>query len=638
MKFPLWILEGIVTLFFITSVNSSELTYADYAKLPEKSMVVVSPSATKMAYRHTSNGRDMLIVLDLTNGSIIRAISIEEVNPDNVYFIDDNRLIFVVSKNSRLFGFRGRHDVSVAYSFSLDTGKIYQLMTAGDGIYRGQTSLGGIVGVSDDHKYAYMPAWQSESRYSLFRVNLTKHRKPRIHKKGTSDTVDFFVGDNGELLARERYNNETNLHKLEAWQDGNWVSIFKDETEVQRVSFVGVTPDKEKLVMIRQDGEHGRWAYYTISLKDGAISKPLFSREDRDVENVLTDINRVVYGVRYSGFKPSYEFFDEKLNARIRGINAVLPDSALTIFDYTPDWSSIVLHMDGAGNSGQFIRYQGGKLDLLTHARPNIKSEHVNQVQEITYKARDGLVIPTLLTLPKNKPLINLPAIMMPHGGPESYDKIDFDWLAQYFASQGYLVIQPQFRGSKGFGINHLLKGRGEWGRKMQDDLTDAVNFLVNEEKVDAKRVCIVGASYGGYAALAGAAFTPDVYKCVVSINGVADIPSMLKGDRRRYGRDHWVVSYWDRVISNGNLEEDHLKKISPINAVKNINAPVLLIHGEHDLVVPFNQSEDMFDEMEDADKQVTFIELEDGNHHLSNAKNRAKALEAIDKFIKRHL
>jgi len=638
MKYPLWILVGIVTLFFTISASTNELTYADYVKLPEKSMVVISPSATKMAYRHKDETSDMLIVLDLSNGSIIRAVTIEEVNPDNMYFIDDNRLILVVSKNSRLFGFRGRHDVSVAHSFNLDTGKIHQLLIAGNGIYRGQSSLGGIVGISADNKYAYMPAWQSESRYSLFKVNLTKSRKPKLYKKGTSDSIDFFVGENGKLLARERYNNETNIHKVDAWQDDKWVSIFEDETEVRRTSFAGVTPDRNQLVMIRQDGAHGRWAYYTMALKDGKISKPLFSHENKDIERVLTDINRVVYGVRYSGFQPSYEFFDEKLNARMRGINTVLPDSALTINDYTPDWSSIILHMDGAGSSGQFIRYQKGKLELLADARPEIKSEHVNPVEKTSYKARDGLVIPTLLTIPKDKPLENLPAIMMPHGGPESYDKIEFNWLAQYFATQGYLVIQPQFRGSSGFGSHHINKGRGEWGRKMQDDLTDAVETLAKEGKIDSKRVCIVGASYGGYAALAGAAFTPEIYKCAVSINGVADIPSMLKGDRRKYGRDHWVVSYWDKVISNGNLEEDHLEKISPINSVKNISAPVLLIHGEHDLVVPFYQSDDMFDELEDADKQVTFVELEDGNHHLSNANNRAKALEAIDKFVKQYL
>ena len=637
MKLPLWIL-AVLALLINFSVSAAKLTYADYAKLPEKSMVVISPSATKLAYRLTQNGHDMLVVIDLVKGDILRAVIIDEIDPDNVYFIDDNRLILVASKNSRLFGYRGRHDISVAFSFNLDSGNIHQLMTAGYGIYQGQTSLGGVVGISADGQYAYMPAWQTESRYNLLKVDLTKKKKPRRHKRGTSDTIDYFVNDSGELLARERFNNDKNLHSLEAWLDDSWVKIFKEETDIRHVSFVGVTPDRKSLVMIRQDDSHGRWAYHTILLKDGTISKPLFSHKDRDVETVLTDINRVVYGVRYSGFKPTYEFFDDKLNKRMRGMAAALPGNALTISDYTPDWSTIIFHMTGTGNSGQFIRYQNGKLDLLTNARPKITAEYVNDVQATSFQARDGLTIPTLLTLPKGKAVENLPAIMLPHGGPESYDKIQFDWLAQYFANQGYLVIQPQFRGSSGFGSNHLQKGRGEWGRKMQDDLTDTIKALAKQGKINAERVCIVGASYGGYAALAGAAFTPELYKCVVSINGVADIPSMLSADRRKHGSNHWVVSYWDKVISNGNLEEDHLEKISPINAINNITAPVLLIHGEHDMVVPFYQSEDMFDEMKDADKQVTFIELENGNHNLSNANNRAKALEAIDKFVKQHI
>ena len=637
MKFLPWIL-GVLLLLINISVNAAKLTYADYAELPEKSMVVVSPSGKKMAYRLISDGRQMLVVVDTVNGGIIRAISIEEVNPNNIYFIDDNRLIIVVSKNKRIYGYRGRHDISVAYSFNLKTDKNFQLMTAGYGLHAGQSSLGSIVGVSADHKSAYMPAWKNKTNYSLFKVNLTKRKAPKIYKNGTSDTVDYFVGENGKLLARERYDNETNIHLLEAWQDEDWVVIFKEETEIQHVEFVGVTPNRKELVMKRHNDKYGRWAYHTISLKDGAISEAIFSQKNKDVENVLADINRVVYGVRYSGFKPSYEFFDKKLNARIRGINKALQGSSITIQDYTPDWSNIILYVDGERSSGQYIRYQKGKLNLLAHARPNIKSEYVNEIQETSYKARDGLNIPTLLTQPKGKALVNLPTIVLPHGGPASYDTIGFDWLPQYFASQGYLVVQPQFRGSEGFGTAHEKKGYGEWGRKMQDDLTDAVNTLVQEGKTDPERVCIVGWSYGGYAALAGAAFTPELYKCVVSINGLSDISSMLKDDRQKYGDDHWVVSYWDKVISKGKLDEGHIDNISPINSVGNIKAPVLLIHGERDLVVPLSQSEDMFDEMQDADKQVTFIELEDGNHHLSNAKNRVKALEAIDVFIKKHI
>ena len=155
---------------------------------------------------------------------------------------------------------------------------------------------------------------------------------------------------------------------------------------------------------------------------------------------------------------------------------------------------------------------------------------------------------------------------------------------------------------------------------------------------VDKDRVCIVGASYGGYAALAGAVFTPDLYKCVVSINGVSDVQQMLNTEEREYGKNHWVVSYWQDVIAKGDVNVDHLKQISPINFVDRVQVPVLFIHGELDDVVPISQSENMFDELDDANKNVKFIELHGGDHHLSTSKNRLKTLKAIDRFIKKHL
>ncbi len=609
-----------------------------YGKLASKSMMVISPNAQRMAYRDTSKNRDLMIVIDLKTKSPITAIDVSAVNPTNAYFIDNERLILVASDNLRLWGFKGRHDVSAAYAFNISTNEIHLLLVPGYGIYKGQTQLGKIIGISADKKYAYMPAYKNAGSYNLYKVDLERKKKPRLYQRGTSDTIDFFLDENNEVIARERYNNKKDLHKVEALIDDKWQEIFREETPYRTKSFNGLTPDRKSLVMISQDQAHGRWAYYTMSLADGKISGPIFSHDHKDIENVLTDIKRVVHGVQYSGFTPTYEFFDEKLNARMRGLKQALPNNTFTITDYTPDWKSMIFYMDGELSSGDYVFYQNGTLNMLAAARPGIPGQAVHPVKEYQFKARDGLTIPTLITTPAGQTAKKLPAIMLPHGGPESYDKQGFDWMSQYFASQGYLIIQPQFRGSKGFGSEHLLSGRGEWGRKMQDDLTDAVNHLADEGMIDKDRVCIVGASYGGYAALAGATFTPDLYKCVVAINGVSDVERMLRTEKRNYGKNHWVVSYWQDVISKGNVKEDHLEKISPINHIEKVKAPVLLIHGELDQTVPVTQSEDMFDELDDADKNVTFIELEEGEHNLSKGKNRLKALKAIDKFIKQHI
>lgn len=601
-------------------------------------MMRVSPSGEKIAYRLTGDKRDYMVVLDLISGKVLASLDISEIRPENTYFIDESRLIFVSTSNNRLRGFWGRHEISRAFSFNIETKKIHSLLDPGYGIYRGQTNLGSIVSISSDGKYTYMPTWVNQSSYSLVKSNLDIQRKPRVFKKGTSNTIDFFVDNKDTIIARETYDNSTDIHKLQAIKDGKWVDIFEETTKYRTKSFVGMTPDYQSIVMLKQDKEHGRFAYYTISIKDGSISAPLFSHKNKDVEHVLTNINRVVYGVMYSGFKPTYEFFDQKLNKLFVEISQSLPDNTFLLSDHTPDWSKIVFYVEGSGSSGEYFIYEKGEFFALASARPQIEPEQVNQVSEFHYSARDGLKIPALVTLPNVEKVKKLPAILLPHGGPESYDKYGFDWLAQYFSSQGYLVIQPQFRGSSGFGAAHLLAGRGEWGRKMQDDLTDAIKALADKGYIDPNRVCIVGASYGGYAALAGATFNPEKYKCAISINGVSDVHLLIKESKKKYGRDHWVLSYWSDVISKGEVKEEHLDNISPINYVEQASIPVLLIHGERDEVVSIKQSEEMFEKLEDKGKDVKFIELEKGDHYLSNSENRMRTLKVIHDFVHKHL
>lgn len=632
------IIAVILLTYLAFSVKSKQISVDVYGKLPDKSLIAISPNAKRLAYRDTSNNSDIIVVLDLETYKVIAAAHLTEVNPNQLYFVNDNTVILTATDNIRITGYRGRHDTSWAYAFNLETKKIHSLLTQGYGIYTGQTQLGEIVGLSADKQYAYMPAYQSAGVYNLYKVNLREKRKPRIHQKGNSDTRQFFVGDDGEVLARERYNNHSNVHRVEARVNDEWQVIYRDETDIKTKGFSGLTPDKKSLVFRQYNQETDRTAYFTMSLADGSISEPLFSRPDKDVEYLLTDLNSTVYGVKYSGFTPNYEFFDDVLNARMRGLKKALPDNGFTIKDYTPDWNNIVFYLDGKESSGDYLLYNSGSLSLLAASRPEIPPESVNDVVEYSFKARDGLTIPTLLTIPLNKKVENLPAILMPHGGPFAYDTKTFNYRAQYFASQGYLVIQPQFRGSDGFGWEHSEKGHGEWGRKMQDDLTDSISSLSKEGKIDSKRVCIVGASYGGYAALAGAVFTPDLYKCVVSINGVSDIEDMIKSERREHGSDHWVITYWEKIIAEGTFKETHLAEISPINHVNKIKSPILLIHGELDEVVPISQSKDMLEELEDANKTVDFIELEDGDHYLSKATNRMTAMRAIAEFVKKHI
>jgi len=593
----------IFLLFLILSF--SPLTYAQspqvpveiFGQLENKSMFAISPSGKYLAYRDTSDGRDLAVIVNKSDFSFVDGVDISKVNPSNLYFVDEDKLILVVRKTQTLLGYQGRHRISYAFVYNLGTKKLFQMLVGGKhGLTSGQTNLGSIVGISENKKHAFMPAFDDNNNYNLYKKSLNKKGRPSLYKRGSNSVIDYFLGVNDEVIARELYYQNSQKHVIESYLSGEWKVVFSEETPYITKGFNGITPDKKSLVMSVTD-KNGFRSYYALSLIDGSLTEKLFSQEGKGVETTITNINRVVYGVEYSGFKPSYEFFDEKLNARIKGLNRALPQYTTRIVDYTNDWDNIIFYTTGADLPGGFLMYENGSVALLTMARADMPANAVSVVKEYQYKARDGLLIPTLLTYPNNKETKNLPAIMLPHGGPESYDKLGYDYLAQYFANRGYLVIQPQFRGSSGFGAQHTLKGYGQWGLQMQDDLTDGVLHLAETGLIDPNKVCIVGASYGGYAAMAGAVFTPEQYKCVISINGVADLPFMMRSERQAYGSNHWVISYWDTIISGGEFDKDHLSTISPINFVEKVNAPILFIHGKYDKVLQFKQSERMYDE-----------------------------------------
>jgi dipeptidyl aminopeptidase/acylaminoacyl peptidase len=409
-------------------------------------MVRISPTGKNVALRYTRCEQDIILVRDIATGKRLGVVNVSKMRPNHIYFIDDHRLILKASQHNKSYNFRGRHDISSAFILNVEKNDIRQLLTQGDGIYNGQTGLGRLVGLSPEKQYAYMPAYvgsrnktSGEPIMTLMKVDLNKKKTPVQVKREAFDAVDFFVDENGEILARERYNNRSNIHRIQALKDNDYHDIYTAETTYSMKNFVGLTPDRKSLVVIVRD-EQEQDAYYTMSLADGSFTEPFFVREGADIERVLTDIQRVVYGVQYAGFKPSYAFFDSKLNQKIQAIQAVFPDASMRIIDFTPDWQQIIVYIEGAKSAGKFYLQRDHELLYIASAREEIKPSNINPVEITSYQARDGLNIPVLLTKP-NYALASgekLPAIMLPHGGPESNDKYGFDWPAQYFASRGF--------------------------------------------------------------------------------------------------------------------------------------------------------------------------------------------------------
>lgn len=623
-------------------------TLDTYAALPTVQMMSISPDGTMIAFRRHSTDGDIVIVYSLAERKPIRGIDVTEVRPSRLYFLDHSRVILVASAEKRLSGYQGMHRISTAFSLDIDTGMLHQLLRPGDNIITGQSGLGDIVGMAADGKRLFMPAYVERrtsgsalADYALMKVDLESPRRPAIVTRGTSNTIDYFVDDDGNVLAEEIFNDHSDVHSILARHGGKEVEIYRKETDIPVIGIRALTSDRSSLIFEADSHEVDRVSYYTMALEDGRVSGPVFERQDADVEAILMDVNRIAFGVVYSGLTPSYEFFDDEVTARVRAIQAKFPGDSVWLSDTTPDLRQLIIRVEGSSTSGDYYLVSGEERILpLSSVRPDITPQEVNPVIAYQYQARDGATIPALLTLPlaHAEDPRDLPAVMLPHGGPESHDWLGFDWLAQALASEGYAVIQPQFRGSSGFGLQHLLAGRGQWGRKSQDDITDALNEAVAEGVVDPERVCIAGASYGGFAALAGGAFTPELYKCVVSINGVSDVRKMLAREKSEYGRDHWAVAYWNDVIAAGDTSKATLDSLSPANFADKFTAPVLLVHGDKDDVVAFEQSRHMEKQLERADKAVKLVKLKGEDHYLSSPETRLTCLKETVRFIAEHI
>jgi dipeptidyl aminopeptidase/acylaminoacyl peptidase len=276
-------------------------------------------------------------------------------------------------------------------------------------------------------------------------------------------------------------------------------------------------------------------------------------------------------------------------------------------------------------------------VDMTTHKASPIGNlydgiDEISPESWISYPAADGLIIHAYLTLPEGRTAKNLPLVVLPHGGPQARDEPGFDWISQAIASRGYAVLQPEFRGSGGFGKDLLWAGFGEFGKKMQTDLSDGVRALAAQGVIDPKRVCIVGASYGGYAALAGATLDTGVYRCAVSDAGVSDLHKLVA--RMDNTIDNRGERFWDRFLGVSDYNDPKLDAISPIKHIDKVSVPILLIHGRDDTRVPFSQSQAMADALKAAGKPVEFVVLNGEDHFLSRSATRLQMLEATVKFL----
>lgn len=610
-----------------------------YGNLPDIRGVALSPDGRYFANLTRQNGEDFFVVSE-AGGKVIGGARTGDVKARSVWFPTSNHVVLVASETTGAFGFRGKWEHSGAISYNISTKKMQTLMRGTEELFPAQTGLGRIVGRLKDTNKVFMPAFVGEATsdpdYSLLKVDLDTGRGSVV-SRGAPETSDWIVDESGVVLAREDWDDKDDYYKILTKKDGGLETVFKEtDIEIPKYGVYGVTADKSALIVSTRPKGSQFHQLFKMSY-EGQLSLPIFSPPDKEAEQIISDGNRVVVGVRYSGMLPLYEFFDPDLTAAMADVASLNPESSTILTDWTSDFSKLLLHVEGSDKAPSYWIFdrRARTMSRIARSYGAIDDKDVGPVVTIEYKARDGRKIPAIITRPPGSELGQmLPLIVMPHGGPESYDAVGFDWMAQYFASRGYLVLQPNFRGSDGFGDDHRRAGHGEWGGKMQDDVTDGVKRLVKSNWADPNRICIIGGSYGGYAALAGGAYTPDLYKCVAAIAPVSDLSMMLTQAKRDSGSDSAVFEYWTDLIGDRSKDKAKIEAISPVNAAASFKAPVLLIHGADDTVVPYAHSTKMEAALKKAGKSVRLVKLKGEDHWLSVSDTRLQTLIELDKFV----
>lgn len=617
---------------------------AAFGALPANTDVTLSPDGRRIAWVDNTQPEPRVEIFDVDARKTLRLLALpKQLKPRRLIWSDDDTLLVTASETARS---RAATHTSDEYFLTIAfdvRGGDSRMLPATNGDARGTWAavLAALVSTHSSKPHTVIMSTYNACRWGescLLEVD-TVTGEPTLIKIGNKLTVGWVLDQHGTPVAREDWDAPQRAYRVYTLLGNGGIRQILRKDDNQEPTLAGILPDDSALVLLAaKNGAHQ--AAWALPL-DGSPMKLLVDDPDADVIDTYVDpYTGAIIGVYVGGSKTTIRWLDAQAQRRYDTVKRAFPDRQVFIYGWSADGSRTLAEVESPSAPPVYylIDFKTHHADIAAEEYPALEGAALGQFREITYKARDGTPIPAYLTLPPGKTTGPAPLVVLPHGGPHSRDTPDFDWTVQFLATRGYAVLQPQFRGSTGFGEAFERAGYRQWGGLMQDDVTDGVRAMIEQGIADAHRVCIVGMSYGGYAALAGAAFTPTLYRCAASVNGVSDLRAMMQEDAPT--QDLWLryvspaQSEWKERIGTGTA----LDIKSPINSVAAITIPVFIAYGTGDGVVANEQSLRMADALRKAGKQLTVVKLPDEDHWLSRADTRTQLLKELESFLKEHL
>lgn len=611
-----------------------------YGNLPGVERAALSESGNYVAMIGQVGKERTLVVLD-QDKKPLRAIALGDTKVRGLYWAGDDKVLLYKSDT-----------VAIGPGFTTDRAELYSMLVVslGDakqwavfennpritggvqGFYgirlrngRYYGYFGGITLAGDSFRGFYLTSTTRE----LYEVDLQNGQVDLVARRFEGDgSRDWLLGPDGKVRVWLDYDSRTGKWDLRH-KDGR--SIKQGVNRLGQVDLIGIGSAPGTIILAEEpENQDSRWLEIAESTGE---EKEIMAGQPVDFAYFDEDTRQFV-GWREEGDIPAYHFSDAFRQKVANATVKAFPNLSVYIRGWNKAFDRLLVMTEGQGDPQTWWRVdiRTGQAKELGTSYP-MDAAMVGPVQMVQYKAGDGMEIPAVLTLPPGRAAKNLPVVVLPHGGPSSRDYPGFDWWAQSLASRGYAVLQPNFRGSDGYGVAFRRAGHREWGGKMQSDLSDGLAYLAAQGIADPKRACIVGASYGGYAALAGVTLQQGLYRCAVAVAGVSDLMLMVNTDIRESGSDRTMKAALAEEVG----AKADLGAFSPVNFAAKADAPILLVHGKDDLVVPYKQSQIMETALRAAGKPVEMVTLPGEDHWLSRGATRLAMLEATVAFVLKH-